>query len=1398
MEVVDGEAEITDDGGTLQLRANVTPTNASNKGVIWSVDDERIATIDQTGLLTAAADGDVTVTATAKDGSGKKGELVVEISEQSAVIVTSDGELATALADGTKTTIILDGDEFNGFTITRGMKIVGGTIKVESADNIPGAIPKGIYIKTNDQVEIVGVEFVDGDSGHAQRKGIVTESGYTADVTISGCTFENLPMGVYFNPGAKGSIVGNTFDGMGHAAIGIDSTADVTITGNMVADTVISLEIFGNDEIKLDEVLTTNTLPEGSQVVGGKILVPQEKTVYNKNTGEEYEDIQAAVNAADEGDTILVGPGEYSVSELLTIDKPLVLRGTSPDLPVVNFGQSYKESILVKADNVTLEHLHLVKEFKGDDNSDQNCLLSIPRGGLWTLGYQVEYDGITLKGLVFEGGRTGAYITARNLTIEDCLFKDQHSKILYFNIVAGDTNVKGNTFLGDSGHAIRFEGFSDKETPHGGNITIENNVVEGKSNFLVYNGWRYAEDADPVNIRVIGNEMRSLKGDAVVIWNYFPNLHDVIVLDNDFSGVVEGSYGVRGPDQTFITATNNYWGHESGPYNGLSNPNGEGCCVSNNVVYFPWYVNEELSELSPYPKGIINARDLSSYRSLQAAINAAQPGDTIFVSEGTYIGNLEIGKNLTLISTDGSDVTSIKGNITIKGDDVTNVTIEGFTIDGEVEGPSVDLLKAILASNEFAQDSVVVGVDDGAKIVPSTEVSVVNETQKKGYDNIQEAVDAANEGDTILVGPGEYVEDVVVDKPLTLLGANANVPYGDLRGPESIIKPKSSAQTPIKLSGYGTSNNVTINGFEITGEMSNYGIYCGAKGASDLSIQFNYIHDIGTGRGSGNVHAINFRADDHSPKDILIADNYIANVLNTASKAEGNSAGIWIGQSTASGMINGIKIERNTINGIYSGKSDKYAAGIDIGAGWASSATGGVNAPIIKDNVITEVKGGTAYGIQLAGKTPEAVVSGNKISNISGLDSALGLAFGVAVPATNTGASTVEIYDNVFADVDTEIWRYDDDIKIATAEKFKAFLEDPRVLKGILTADVSLDANIKVSKDKELDLNGYTIKNTSRTNLITVGKTTSYQNVPAKLTVTNSGSNGGFTTEYDLFRVEKESALDVCDCVFTGYPEQWITPRFLQTWGSNITIKFSDCNFTDGIVSYESYGDENVNVTMVSCNMSINTSEHGVALVTFEASKNSSLTIADSELSIVITGNGGSAINVDGRHNANDGTQPVVNLTDTKITYNGGNGAAIMAPAYYTTFNMKDCTISSQNSSESHPPAIPEGEKYTYNFEGQNTINDEELPGMDTGQIATPETFKAFLEGDPRAAEDDTLTDDVSFDEDINIIEDEDEDTGTPVEDEGEIKAGETEQEIEDEEVESNVEEKVEESEQEE
>ena len=61
-DILDGEAE--------QLTVEVFPVNADNKGVIWSVSDSEIATINQSGLLTPLMNGTVDVTAAAIDGSG--------------------------------------------------------------------------------------------------------------------------------------------------------------------------------------------------------------------------------------------------------------------------------------------------------------------------------------------------------------------------------------------------------------------------------------------------------------------------------------------------------------------------------------------------------------------------------------------------------------------------------------------------------------------------------------------------------------------------------------------------------------------------------------------------------------------------------------------------------------------------------------------------------------------------------------------------------------------------------------------------------------------------------------------------------------------------------------------------------------------------------------------------------------------------------------------------------------------------------------------------------------------------------------------------------------------------------------------------------------------------------
>ena len=60
----------------------VLPANATEKGVTWSSETTACATVDQTGKVTVPATataGTVKITATAKDGSGVKGECTVTV-----------------------------------------------------------------------------------------------------------------------------------------------------------------------------------------------------------------------------------------------------------------------------------------------------------------------------------------------------------------------------------------------------------------------------------------------------------------------------------------------------------------------------------------------------------------------------------------------------------------------------------------------------------------------------------------------------------------------------------------------------------------------------------------------------------------------------------------------------------------------------------------------------------------------------------------------------------------------------------------------------------------------------------------------------------------------------------------------------------------------------------------------------------------------------------------------------------------------------------------------------------------------------------------------------------------------------------------------------------------------
>jgi uncharacterized protein (TIGR02145 family) len=96
---------ITVNNGTLQMYADIDPSDATDGSVTWSVTNGTgSAGINQAGLLSALTDGTVTVRATANDGSGIYGELEITISNQNILI-----ESIIVYGEGNATTISVDG-----------------------------------------------------------------------------------------------------------------------------------------------------------------------------------------------------------------------------------------------------------------------------------------------------------------------------------------------------------------------------------------------------------------------------------------------------------------------------------------------------------------------------------------------------------------------------------------------------------------------------------------------------------------------------------------------------------------------------------------------------------------------------------------------------------------------------------------------------------------------------------------------------------------------------------------------------------------------------------------------------------------------------------------------------------------------------------------------------------------------------------------------------------------------------------------------------------------------------------------------------------------------------------------------------------------------------------------
>ena len=79
VELLPESHKFTEIGATLQLSATVQPLTAANKTLQWSTSDEKVATVDQSGKVTATGDGTCTITATSTDGTNISAECAVTV-----------------------------------------------------------------------------------------------------------------------------------------------------------------------------------------------------------------------------------------------------------------------------------------------------------------------------------------------------------------------------------------------------------------------------------------------------------------------------------------------------------------------------------------------------------------------------------------------------------------------------------------------------------------------------------------------------------------------------------------------------------------------------------------------------------------------------------------------------------------------------------------------------------------------------------------------------------------------------------------------------------------------------------------------------------------------------------------------------------------------------------------------------------------------------------------------------------------------------------------------------------------------------------------------------------------------------------------------------------------------
>ena len=187
------EAELTV-GSSTKLTATVLPENATNKNVIYSVDDESILSVDQDGNVTGLSLGTATVTVTTEDGGFTASAEINVIPVQ----VTGVGLSPEAASVGLGHTIQLT-----------------ASIKPSNAanKNLSWSVSDETIISVDDRGIVTGLSL-----GTATATVTTEDGGFTASAEITVCY---APSNTWTAIGTESNCFYGCFDGNGYSVRGI-------------------------------------------------------------------------------------------------------------------------------------------------------------------------------------------------------------------------------------------------------------------------------------------------------------------------------------------------------------------------------------------------------------------------------------------------------------------------------------------------------------------------------------------------------------------------------------------------------------------------------------------------------------------------------------------------------------------------------------------------------------------------------------------------------------------------------------------------------------------------------------------------------------------------------------------------------------------------------------------------------------------------------------------------------------------------------------------------------------------------------------------------------------------------------------------------------------------------